>query len=81
MSGDDTAWPATLRRPGAPLWMLTEVVRLRTAFPEFSFSLCPGFRGPTFEAWREPGQDGLYAMITQDPGELWRELEATQREI
>jgi hypothetical protein len=67
-------------RSGAPLWMLTELVRLRTAFPEFSFGICPGWRGLTFEAWRAPGPGGLCAVITSDAGELWQELAASQRE-
>jgi hypothetical protein len=86
MSAGDAAWlamagpPGVRPRPGAPLWMLTELVRLRTAFPEFSFGICPGWRGLTFEAWREPGPGGLCAVITQDAGELWHELAATQSE-
>ena len=63
-------------RAGAPLWMRAELVRLGTAFPAFSFSIRPGWRGLIFEAWREAGADGLYAVITQDPRELWRELDA-----
>ena len=31
-----------------------------------------------FEAWRETGTGDLYAVITQDARELWRELEASQ---
>ena len=31
-----------------------------------------------FEVWRETGTGGLYAVITQDARELWRELEASQ---
>ncbi len=66
-------------RPGAPPWMKAELVRLRTAFPEFSFGICPGWRGLMFEAWREPSSGGLCAVITQDAGELWHELEKCQR--
>ena len=86
MSAGDAAWlamagpPGVRPRPGAPLWMLTELVRLRTAFPEFSFVICPGWRGLMFEAWREPGLGGLCAVVTQDAGELWHELAASQRE-
>jgi hypothetical protein len=81
----DAAWLAMAERsalrtrPGAPLWMRAELVRLRAAFPEFSFGICPGWRGLMFEAWRERGAAGLYAVITRDAGELWRELEACQR--
>ncbi len=63
-------------RAGAPLWMRAELVRLGAAFPAFSFSIRPGWRGLTFEAWREDGGGGLYAVITQDPAELWGELGA-----
>jgi hypothetical protein len=68
-------------RAVAPLWMLAEVVRLRTAFPEFSFGICPGWHGLRFQAWRAPGPGpgGLCAVITQDAGELWHELAASQQ--
>ncbi len=81
----DAPWPAMAERSAlrarwdAPPWMRAELVRLRAAFPEFSFGICPGWRGLTFEAWREPGPGGLYAVITRDAGELWRELEECQR--
>jgi len=65
-------------RRAAPPWMRAELDRLRAAFPEFSFGICPGWRGPMFEAWRETGTGGLYAVITADARELWRELEASQ---
>ena len=57
-----------------------ELVRLQAAFPEFSFGICPGWRGPVFEAWRETGTGDLYAVITADARELWRELEAGRAE-
>jgi hypothetical protein len=62
-------------RHAAPLWMRAELVRLQAAFPEFSFGICPGWRGPMFEVWRETGTGGLYAVISQDAQEVWRELE------
>ena len=65
-------------RQAAPPWMRAELVRLQAAFPEFSFGICPGWRGPVFEAWRETGTGDLYAVITSDARELWRELEASQ---
>ena len=71
-------WPVLRARPGAPPWMRAELVRLRAAFPEFSFSICPGWRGLTFEAWREAGADGVYAVITRNAAELWRELEKSR---
>jgi hypothetical protein len=68
-------WYVLRGRPGAPPWMRAELVRLRAAFPAFSFTIRPGWRGPMFEAWREQAEDGLYAVITRDAGELWRELD------
>jgi hypothetical protein len=85
MTAGEAAWlamagpPGARPRPGVPLRMLTELVRLRVAFPEFSFGICRGWRGLRFEAWREPGPGGLCAVITQDAGELWQELAASQR--
>jgi hypothetical protein len=58
--------------------MTTELVELRAAFPAFSFTVRPGWRGLTFEAWRDSGAGGLYAVVTQDAGELRRELEGIQ---
>lgn len=55
-----------------------ELDRLRAAFPDYSFSVSRGWRGPVFEAWRTTGTPGLYAMITQDARELWRELSSAQ---
>jgi hypothetical protein len=65
-------------RRAAPSWMRAELVRLQAAFPEFSFGICPGWRGPMFEVWRQAGAGGLYAVISHDAGELWRELEAAR---
>ncbi len=64
--------------PIVPPWMRAELVRLRAAFPEFSFDICPGWRGLMFEAWRDPGAGGVYAVITGDAAELWRELAGSQ---
>ena len=60
-------------RQAAPPWMRAELVRLQAAFPEFSFGICPGWRGPVFEAWRETGTGDLYAVITaRRPGAVAR---------
>jgi hypothetical protein len=67
-------------RQAAPPWMRGELVRLQGAFPEFAFGICPGWRGPMFEAWRETGTGDLYAVITHDARELRHELEASQAE-
>ena len=64
-------------RRAVPPWMRAELDRLQAAFPEFSFGICPGWRGPMFEAWRETGTGDVYALITADARELWRELEAS----
>jgi hypothetical protein len=66
-------------RPGIPPSMTAELVRLRAAFPAFSFTIGPGWRGLVFEAWCDAGTGGLYAVITQDAAELWRELVASRR--
>jgi hypothetical protein len=71
-------WSALHAGPVAPLWMRAQLVRLQAAFPEFSFSICPGWRGMAFEAWRDEHTPGMYAVITRDVGELWRELEKTR---
>jgi hypothetical protein len=71
-------WSALLARPVVPLWMRAQLVRLQAAFPEFSFTIGPRWRGLTFEAWRDTGGAGLYAVITPDIAELWRELEKDQ---
>ena len=65
-------------RQAAPPSMRAELGQLQVAFPEFSFGICPGWRGPMFEAQRETGTADLYAVITHDARELWRELEASQ---
>jgi hypothetical protein len=61
--------------PSVPSWMTTELAQLRAAFPEFSFTIRPGWRGLLFEAWRDSGTGGLCAVITRDASELRRELE------
>lgn len=58
--------------------MTADLARLRAAFPAFSIGIHPGWRGLTFEAWRNPPGDGLYAVITPDADELWRELYASR---
>ncbi len=71
-------WSALHAAQDVPPWMRSELVRLRAAFPEFSFDICPGWRGLMFEAWRDPAAGGVYAVITGDAGELWRELAGSQ---
>ena len=63
----------------APQWMSAALARLESRFPAFSFTIIRGWRGFSFEAWRDPAPSGLYAVITDDPRELWHELETVQR--
>jgi hypothetical protein len=65
-------------RSAASSWMWADLARLRAAFPAFSFGICRGSRGLMFEAWRDTVTSGLYAVITPDAREIWRELEACQ---
>jgi hypothetical protein len=41
--------------------------------------ICTGWDGPRFEAWRDTTPSGLYAIITDDPDELLRELNMAVR--
>lgn len=72
-------WSVMVPMGVAPSWMLAAVARLESAFPAFSFTVGRGWRGLRFEAWRDSDTDGLYAVITDDPRELWRELAMAQR--
>ena len=74
-----TQWPSQYPGDATPMWMRTDLARLESAFPAFSFTICRGRRGPSFEAWRDTTRSGLYAIITDDPGELWRELDMAPR--
>jgi hypothetical protein len=62
-----------------PMEMRTDLARLESAFPAFSFTIWKGWDGPRFEAWRDTTLSGLYAIITDDPRELWRELDMAVR--
>ena len=59
--------------------MRADLTRFESMFPEFSFMICMGWDGPRIEAWRDTTLSGLYAIITDDPGELWRELDMAVR--
>jgi hypothetical protein len=61
-------------RGTTPLHMRTDLARFESAFPTFSFMICAGWAGPRIEAWRDATPTGLYAIITDDPDELLREL-------
>ena len=70
---------ALASRLAVPVPMRADLDQLRAAFPGFSFGICRGWRGLVFEAWRDAGTGGLYAVITPDARELRRELEACQQ--
>jgi hypothetical protein len=71
---------SSLQPKGAtPLQMRTDLGRFESAFPTFSFMICTGWDGPRFEAWRDTTPSGLYAIITDDPDELLRELNMAVR--
>ena len=74
-----TRWPSPHARDATQMWMWTDLARLESEFPAFSFAICRGRRGPSFEAWRDTTRSGLYAIITNDPDELWRELDMARR--
>jgi hypothetical protein len=73
------ALSALYSRLAVPFPARADLDQLRAAFPDFSFDIARGWRGPVFEAWRDPAAGGLYAVITEDARELWRELEACQQ--
>ncbi len=62
-----------------PTRMRIDLARLESAFPAFSFAISSGWHGPRIEAWRDTTLSGLYAIITDDLGELWRELDMALR--
>ena len=62
-----------------PLPMRTDLTRFESAFPTFSFMISTGWDGPRIEAWRDTTLSGLYAIITDDPDELLRELNMAVR--
>ena len=62
-----------------PVEMRADLARFESTFPAFSFMICMGWDGPRIEAWRDTTLSGLYAIITDDPGELWRELNLAVR--
>jgi len=71
--------PSLHPKDATPLEMRTGLARFRSAFPTFSFMICGGWGGPRFEAWRDTAPSGLYAIITDDPDELLRELNIAVR--
>jgi hypothetical protein len=74
-----TRWSLRHPRDATPMEMRADLTRLASAFPGFSFAICQGWDGPRFEARRDAALSGLYAIITDNPRELWRELEMAVR--
>jgi hypothetical protein len=74
-----TRQPSLHLNGAPPAWMRTDLTRLESAFPAFSFAIRSGWHGPRFEAWRDTPRSGLYAIITDDPHELWHELGMAER--
>ncbi len=74
-----TRCPSLQPEGATPMEVRTDLARLESAFPTFSFTICEGWGGPRFEAWRDVTRSGLYAIITDDPRELWRELDMAVR--
>ena len=72
-------YPSVRPKSATPTGMRTDLARLESAFPAFSFTICNGWGGPRIEAWRDTSLSGLYAIITDDPDELWRELDMAVR--
>jgi hypothetical protein len=52
------------------------IPELRAGYPGWSFAVVPGYGGRRLLAYRDGCPPGLYAVITADPGELRRELDA-----
>ena len=63
----------------APQGMAAQLLQLQVAFPAFWFRIRAGWRGPVFEAWRDPADGALYAVLTADPREMWHELQTASR--
>jgi hypothetical protein len=71
--------PSPQSKGAMSMEMRTDLAQLESAFPAFSFTICKGWDGPRIEAWRDTPLSGLYAIITDDPRELWRELNMAVR--
>ena len=70
---------SSMQRKALAMQMRTDLARFESAFPTFSFMICTGWDGPRIEAWRDTTPSGLYAIITDDPDELLRELNMAVR--
>jgi hypothetical protein len=51
-------------------------VRLRAEYPEWTIAVTQGHYGDRLAAYRSAGAGRLVALITTDPAELRRELDA-----
>lgn len=61
MEGLHAQWLSADRKDTTPMEMRTDLARLESAFPAFSFAICRGWDGPRIEAWRDTTRGGLYA--------------------
>ena len=67
-------WPA----PNAAISLYLHAEALRRAFPAWSIAVQPWQGDRARIEAVNPHGGGLYALISTDPAELWRELSATQ---
>ena len=74
-----TQCPSLQPKGAVPMETRIDLAQLESAFPAFSFMICQGWDGPRVEAWRDTTLSGLYAIITDDPRELWCELNMAVR--
>ena len=72
-------YPSVRSKSATPMQMRTDLARIESAYPTFSFMICMGWDGPRIEAWRDTTLSGLYAIITDDPDELRSELNMAVR--
>ena len=64
----------TSYRPLPPPDEEVQLAALRTAFPEFSFTVISAGGKRRFEAVRAQGGGSLYSVMTTDAEELWQIL-------
>ncbi len=60
--------------PDPPPAMTRQLARLQEAFPAYEFTLRRARGEWRFDVRRIRGSAGLYALITRDARDLWREL-------
>jgi hypothetical protein len=70
---DVSGWPA----PDAAISFYLQAEALRRAFPAWSIAVQPWHGDRARIEAVNPHGGGLYALISTDPAELWRELRAS----